>query len=313
MSASAELIWLPVGKPPKELYQGEANSFNDFFLTLYKHFEQHEQYSYVYGKYDWQDPIQRDFGLVKLSRAMKWLMYYGLLQHDEVKVFSEQEAKKQTVHYLKPTPRGFQIVQQGQLFDVGGKMIGLGQAYPVFSEVRKWLDEQFTANKVAMWRQEKWSYEFNKLYYENLDKTKDEFMMVLKRWLAEHLATCPRRGKPFRTFAGLDVGNAKITDFQTNKYEIIIEPSDQPEYKYTVHFRKNFGDHYCGILAFKTKEELLRAVKEIFERWEDYDGILQKEPVKVSEKTLYFNSFTNEITKAELFGNMRLDTLFGAS
>lgn len=310
MSANAELVWLPVGKPPKPLWQGEANDLNSFFLTLYKYFEQHEQYSYVYGKYDWQDPIQREFGNLKLSRSVKWLTYYGLLQHVEAKVYSEQDQKKQTIHFLKPTPRGLQTVQHSQLFDIGGKMIGLGEAYGCFNDVHKWLIQQFEANKVAMWRQEKWLPEFNRLYYENLDKTKDEFMNILKKWLGEHLATCPKRGKSFRTIAQFDVANAKITDFQTSKYEIEIEPAKQPGNKYCLYFRKNFGDNYGGVMEFKTKEELLLAVQQIFIDWEQsFNVFRQKEPVKVTEKTLAFRSFTDEITKAELFGNKRLDLL----
>jgi hypothetical protein len=90
------------------------------------------------------------------------------------------------------------------------------------------------------------------------------------------------------------------------KYRIIIEPPAWKGYRYAIRYGKLYGDCLGGATEFKTKEELLAFIRRLFRRWEEYDCILERIPDKVTPENLYFESFTDEISKAELFGNKTL-------
>jgi hypothetical protein len=90
------------------------------------------------------------------------------------------------------------------------------------------------------------------------------------------------------------------------KYSIEIKPPAWKGYRYAIFYRKHYGDCLGGATEFKTKEELLAFIRRLFKRWEAYDSILEKMPDKVTPENLHFESFTDEISKMELFGNKTL-------
>jgi len=92
------------------------------------------------------------------------------------------------------------------------------------------------------------------------------------------------------------------------RYEIRIAPPNWAGYKYSFFYDKRYGDYSGGATEFKSKEELLTEVRRIFRRWEGMDGILHRLGDKVTPRNLLFESFTSEIVKTELFGNLSLDT-----
>ena len=318
MSVSLTEIWKPVGKAPSGLWAGETSNANDVFMTFYRYFETHSEYTFEYLGSNYNDEILRSFSSMQLARIAKWLAHFGLVLHyaeHVTHVDPHDENKKVLMHTIKPTPKGYQVIENGEIFDIGqshsdSHKTGVGKAYPSCVKSRKWLNDAYLSNKVAQWRQEKWWSDFNRLYYDNLEKTAEEMQRILSKWLMEKLSTIPaRHHKTIKTTAQFDSNNAKITDFSVNKYQIEIKPPNWPGYKYCLDYRKNFGDHLGGITEFKTKEALITAVQKIFREWEEnFNIILQKESQKVSDKTLAFNSFTDEITKGELFGNKRIDS-----
>ena len=90
------------------------------------------------------------------------------------------------------------------------------------------------------------------------------------------------------------------------KYKIEIKPPNWKGYRYAIFYNKLYGDFHGGVTEFKTKEDLLAFAKKLFRRWEAYDFILGRMPDKVTPANLHFESFTDEITKMELFGNRTL-------
>ena len=86
------------------------------------------------------------------------------------------------------------------------------------------------------------------------------------------------------------------------KYTIRIELPCWKGYKYSVYYQKEYGDYSGGASGFKTKEDLLLFLREVIKEWEGYDYILGRKSDKVTPKNLHFESFTDEISKMELFG-----------
>jgi len=92
-----------------------------------------------------------------------------------------------------------------------------------------------------------------------------------------------------------------------NKYNVEIKQPNWEGYKYAVFYSKRYGNMSGGATEFKTKEDLIGFIKKQFKRWEKYDSIVQRIGDKVTKNNLEFTSFTDDITKAELFG---IKTLF---
>jgi len=217
-------IWEPVGKLPSGLWAGETSNLNDVFMALYRYFETHSEYSFEYlGGSNYNDEIQRSFSSMQLARISKWLAHFGLLQHYAEHVAHtdpHDEKKKVLMHTVKPTQKGLQVILQGEIFDVGqshsdSHKVGVGKGYPSFAKCHKWLSDTYLSVKVAQWRQSKWWGEFNRLYYDNVDKTADEMQHLLSRWLSEKLATIPaRRNRQIKATAPLEMAMSKsIVDF----------------------------------------------------------------------------------------------------
>jgi len=91
------------------------------------------------------------------------------------------------------------------------------------------------------------------------------------------------------------------------KYSIHIKHPAWEGFKYSLYYAKNYGDYSGGITEFKTKEELIKFVRQQFRDWEKFDSIIGRHGDKVTPSNLDFQSFTSEITKMELFGVQRLD------
>ena len=199
MSASLESIWMPVGKKPSTLWQGECMSFNECFLALYDYFKEHECYAFSTMGYNYTDAMSVNFGHLKVLRIGRWLAYYGLLQYDEARVYNEKEKKKQLVHSFKATKKGYGVYQNGTIITIAREEplqvdVGVGLAYAKFSEVEKWINQQYEANKVAQWRQAKWTSDFHRLYFSLcLTKKREEVISILRKWLGDQLASIPRR------------------------------------------------------------------------------------------------------------------------
>lgn len=88
--------------------------------------------------------------------------------------------------------------------------------------------------------------------------------------------------------------------------EIEIKPPCWEGYKYSLWFNKGYGDCFGGTREYKTKEELLEAMKEVIKAWEGYDSIVQRMGDKITKKNLEFKSFTDEIGIADIFGEHQL-------
>ena len=85
----------------------------------------------------------------------------------------------------------------------------------------------------------------------------------------------------------------------------IKKPSSE-EAKYSLHLVKQYGNHYSSYCSADSKQEALTIIGNMIEKWRSYDSILGR-TCKVTAENTEFHSFTNEITKAEIFGNSRLE------
>jgi len=211
-------IWAPVGKLTSGLWAGETSNFNDVFMALYRYFETHSEYSFEYlGCSNYNDEIQRSYSSMQLTRISKWLAHFGLVQHcaEHVAHTDPHDEKKVLMHTVKPTQKGRQVIEEGEIFDVGQSQsdshrVGVGKAYPSFAKSHKWLSDAYLSVKVAQWRQSKWWGEFNRFYYDNLDRTADEMQRLLSKWLSEKLATIPaRHNRLIKAAAPLEVALSK--------------------------------------------------------------------------------------------------------
>jgi hypothetical protein len=90
------------------------------------------------------------------------------------------------------------------------------------------------------------------------------------------------------------------------RYSIEIrEPSRndlERKEKYSVWFNKNYGDMYGGATGCSSLKSLKDLLRRIVRRWGEYDSIVGRMPDPVTEKTLYFESFTDEVTKSDALG-----------
>ena len=216
-------IWEPVGKQPSGLWAGETSNFNDVLLTLYRYFETHSEYSFEYLGSNYNDEILKSYSSMQLTRISKWLAHFGLVQHHAEHVAHtspHDENKKVLMHTVKPTQKGRQVIEEGEIFDVGqshsgSHRVGVGKAYPSFAKCHKWLGDAYLSVKVAQWRQSKWWGEFNRLYYDNADKTADEMQRVLSKWFSEKLATIPsRHNRQIKAAAPVEMAMSKsIVDY----------------------------------------------------------------------------------------------------
>lgn len=99
-----------------------------------------------------------------------------------------------------------------------------------------------------------------------------------------------------------------------NRYSIEIEwPSensmsrpDSDDDKYTIFYRKNFGDMYGGCQGCKDIEELRECIRHIRKRWEEYDSILGRIPDKVTQSNLHFESVTPDVSISDVLGTQTL-------
>lgn len=236
--------WEPVGKLPSGLWAGETSNFNDVFMALYRYFETHSEYSFEYlGSSNYNDEIQKSYSSMQLTRISKWLAYFGLVQHHAERVAHtgpHDENKKVLMHTVEPTQKGYQVIEEGGIFDVGqshsgSHKVGVGKAYPSFAKSHKWLGDAYLSVKVAQWRQSKWWGEFNRFYYDNVDKTADKMQSQLSKWLSEKLATIPaRHNRLIKAAAPLEVALSKsIVDFMQTPLTKFAGEVSQP---------RNFGD-----------------------------------------------------------------------
>lgn len=77
--------------------------------------------------------------------------------------------------------------------------------------------------------------------------------------------------------------------------------------KYTVFFGKNFGNMYGGCYCCGSIGLLKESLRAIVAEWEEFDYILGRIPDRVTDKNLYFKSFTPEITISNALGIQALD------
>ena len=103
------------------------------------------------------------------------------------------------------------------------------------------------------------------------------------------------------------------------KYAIVIKkPSKErsrnrseidkiPE-KYLLNYSKNYGDGTSGAVGYQTEEQIIDAIKRTIRDWEGFDSELNRVSDKVTMNNLYFESFTNEITIADILGEPQCKT-----
>ena len=90
------------------------------------------------------------------------------------------------------------------------------------------------------------------------------------------------------------------------KYMIKIDPPAWKGYMYAILFSKQYGCMHGGASEAKTKEDLLQNIRNIIKDWESFDSILGRMSDKVTKQNLDFQSFTDEITIGDVFGNTSL-------
>jgi hypothetical protein len=199
LSASVKL-WKPVGKEPSGLWQGECQEINEIFVDLYRHFEQHESYRFAFKEWD---PTQTHSNM-NINRISKWLARYNLIIREECREPNKDDGKQSIVRYLKPTEYGQKVLVEGGEFSISCSysspiIVGLGKPYALKREVEEWLDSQYNINKVAKSRRAKWWSEYNSLCYHLLNKRKEDFMVEMRKWLADKLGSYKRRGNHIAT------------------------------------------------------------------------------------------------------------------
>ena len=85
-----------------------------------------------------------------------------------------------------------------------------------------------------------------------------------------------------------------------NKYWIRVKPSTFPGEKYAVLFCKRYGNCYGGSAGVKSKEELFRLLKGVFEVWEGYDAMLQRNGDRVTPRNLELEVFAPDVSTDEI-------------
>ena len=95
------------------------------------------------------------------------------------------------------------------------------------------------------------------------------------------------------------------------RYSIEIrEPSwddqDKGE-RYSLWFSKNYGNMYGGATGCSSLQSLKDTLRRIVRQWEEYDSILGRIPDKVTDRNLYFESFTDEVTISDALGIQTLN------
>jgi hypothetical protein len=187
-------IWKPVGKEPSTLWKSEMANANGLFLALYKHFETHERYCYVFQP-DWQtsDDICHDYGNMMLTRLGKWFAYFGLVEHT-----TERTDNGKLQHVLKPTSAGRLICDKGGQYTFNSDVSGLGKQYPVFKQIEQTISRRYVESNVAYWRQAKWQSEWKTLYNSHLCKNAEEMKRLIMSWLAEKIASIRLKGSKRR-------------------------------------------------------------------------------------------------------------------
>ena len=91
-------------------------------------------------------------------------------------------------------------------------------------------------------------------------------------------------------------------------YSIVIEKPNWEGYKYGYSFSKNYGDFHGGYSEAKTKEDLLKKLRAIVHDWNGFDYIVHREANEVTMENVEFESFTTDITLAEILGNAALSS-----
>jgi len=77
------------------------------------------------------------------------------------------------------------------------------------------------------------------------------------------------------------------------KYAIEIKPAKG--YYAIILANKNFGEHGGGACPVKNRDEAIKEIREIVRTWRN-----------VTRKNLYFDSYTDQITVADVLGNTKL-------
>jgi hypothetical protein len=90
------------------------------------------------------------------------------------------------------------------------------------------------------------------------------------------------------------------------KYMIKIECPNWKGYNYALFYAKQYGNQHGGATEAKSKPELIKEIRDIIKEWESFDSILGRMSDKVTRKNLDFQSFTDEVTIGDVFGNTSL-------
>jgi hypothetical protein len=193
-------IWRATGKEPSPLWQGEVNSFNDIFSDLAEYFEQHETYCYSFRSWDVADNAVHTHSTLTMGRIAKWLEHYGLVTHSTEKRKASGDDKPVLFHVLKAALRLREVFEKGELIKLGRsytdpQVVGIGKPYSSYHETVKWLESNYEQHKVAKYRRQNWWGDFNRLYNENVGKTKEEMHKLMTAWLYQQIASIPVRGR----------------------------------------------------------------------------------------------------------------------
>lgn len=87
---------------------------------------------------------------------------------------------------------------------------------------------------------------------------------------------------------------------QRKKYWVRVEPSAFPGEKYSVLYSKQYGNWHGGSAGVGNKEELFRLLRGIFEGWEGYDAMLQRNGDRVTLGNLELEILAPDVTPDEI-------------
>lgn len=197
-------IELGVGKKPPILSPNQLLDFNEIYLTMFNAFATKPRISLTYNNtesWDGQSVHLDDgglnkFGMLSVSRIRKNLEYFQLIKSHKEQ--SERKPKTRTI--LEPTKLGYEVLEQGRLFEMqilwenSTANVGLGKPYPTFNEMWNKIEKMFLVAQIAKTRREKWFFEFREYYRKHLlSKQRPAAEADAVEFARTHIASAPRR------------------------------------------------------------------------------------------------------------------------
>jgi len=185
-----------VGEQPKPIGSGAVMAFNKVFQKMFEYFGSHERIVTVHFENHEEDPLTC-FGSLTVSCVRRWLEYCQLITVQVQKQALDQASqvegfrKNRTLRIMKPTKRGFEAYENGQIITIQQgssyyqkeRKLGIGKPYTFWDKIEEIAEAIWVKHKIAMSRRAKWHPELKKFHLNNLlDKKTDEALNMLQAW-----------------------------------------------------------------------------------------------------------------------------------